>query len=617
MANVSAGTAQTLTVTALDQYLNVATGYAGTVHFTSDDLQASLPATDVSFGTADAGQRAVSVTLKTAGSESVTATDTATSSITGSQAVTVSPGSAARISVSLDGHEGSVTIPAFYGDLPGDFTSCGASAKDAYGNDVPGYTGPVTWTTSDPHAQNVPLHLINNVAFEPDCILETAGQQTITVTDDNNPQISGSITATVVGPTASPDDYTVSGPSQSGMSRYDFNVMANDTQTHALFGNVWLGTFTNSITDVGQVTTQFNGSTYQIGSMAVSSDGHTLVWDLDPPSGTTPANPGDTLVSCPTSGAGVSDPNNVCTQTNLDLSTTYTLSDSLNTSSGTVTLHLAHTPAAAPTGGSATYNGNSISTTFGNPAGVQVQITPQESAMPLPSPASTYTSMPATAVPMAGQPGLVAVAVKIGNTIVSGTVAMPESAANTLQLSATGSTAVNVQLWNPPGILSDPLFGYNTTQYQQGPSDNSGFAAVAISNPTDTATNPIFVGAWSAFSSFSEVGVPIASFDILSVSTGGGPPELGCGASGVIPCQVEFADTSTDIGGANLITETWNFGDPASGGHNSETVAPGPGGKEILHDYTTPGVYTITLTVTDSTGQSATTQQNYVVNPPP
>src|SRR5262249_14139047 len=153
----------------------------------------------------------------------------------------------------------------------------------------------------------------------------------------------------------------------------------------------------------------------QIGLLALSSDSHTLVWDLDPPSGTIPSNPGDTLVSCPTSGPGVNDPNQSCTQTDLDLSTIYTLFDSLNTSSGIVTLHLVHAPTAAPTGATATYDGTSPSNSSGNSGpGVQVQTPPQESAMPVPPPASTYSNLPATAIPISGQPGLVVIAVNIG-----------------------------------------------------------------------------------------------------------------------------------------------------------------------------------------------------------
>src|SRR5206468_2616239 len=62
---VTAGTAHTLTVTAKDPYGNVATGYRGTVHFTSSDAQAVLPANYL-FTASDNGVHSFSVTLKTA-----------------------------------------------------------------------------------------------------------------------------------------------------------------------------------------------------------------------------------------------------------------------------------------------------------------------------------------------------------------------------------------------------------------------------------------------------------------------------------------------------------------------------------------------------------------------
>src|SRR5262249_48141948 len=43
-ATVTAGTGKSFTVTAKDVFTNVATGYSGTVHFTSSDAQAALPA---------------------------------------------------------------------------------------------------------------------------------------------------------------------------------------------------------------------------------------------------------------------------------------------------------------------------------------------------------------------------------------------------------------------------------------------------------------------------------------------------------------------------------------------------------------------------------------------
>ena len=81
---VSAGAAGSLTVTALDGSSNTATGYRGTVHFTSSDPKAVLPA-NYTFTSADAGVHVFSVTLKTFGSQSVTVTDAANATIGGSR----------------------------------------------------------------------------------------------------------------------------------------------------------------------------------------------------------------------------------------------------------------------------------------------------------------------------------------------------------------------------------------------------------------------------------------------------------------------------------------------------------------------------------------------------
>src|SRR5439155_14306128 len=62
--SVSAGTSFSFTVTALDPYGNTASGYAGTVHFsTSDPSPPSMPADS----TLNNGQGTFSATLKTAG----------------------------------------------------------------------------------------------------------------------------------------------------------------------------------------------------------------------------------------------------------------------------------------------------------------------------------------------------------------------------------------------------------------------------------------------------------------------------------------------------------------------------------------------------------------------
>jgi titin len=89
-SNPTAGTVFSITVTALDAFGNVAKGYRGTVHFTSTDPSATLPA-DYPFKSTDKGIHTFSVTLRTTGSQTITATDTSKSSITGSVTVTVQP----------------------------------------------------------------------------------------------------------------------------------------------------------------------------------------------------------------------------------------------------------------------------------------------------------------------------------------------------------------------------------------------------------------------------------------------------------------------------------------------------------------------------------------------
>jgi hypothetical protein len=74
----------------VDAYGNRVSSYTGTVHFTSSDAKAVLPA-DYTFKAADNGTHVFIVTLWSDGTQSVTATDTATPSITGSQTGIVVP----------------------------------------------------------------------------------------------------------------------------------------------------------------------------------------------------------------------------------------------------------------------------------------------------------------------------------------------------------------------------------------------------------------------------------------------------------------------------------------------------------------------------------------------
>jgi phospholipase C len=136
---ISAGVAGTFTVTALDTSVNTVTDYTGTVHFTSTDANAILPA-DYTFTSADAGVHTFTATFRHAGSQSITATDTTTSSLTGAQTgITVNPAAARHFKVA--GFPRSIAA-----GRAANFT---VTVRDVFGNTVTGYLGTVHFTSSD------------------------------------------------------------------------------------------------------------------------------------------------------------------------------------------------------------------------------------------------------------------------------------------------------------------------------------------------------------------------------------------------------------------------------------------------------------------------------------
>ncbi len=187
----TAGGALTFTVTALDAFGNTATGYTGTVHFTSSDGQAALP-TDYTFTAGDAGVHGFNVTFKTAGSQSLTATDTATASITGTQAgIAISPAAASRLV--LAGYPSPTTAGTSHA-----FT---VTARDAYGNVATGYTGTVHFASSDPQAAlpgNYTFTGSDQGVHSFSATLKTAGSQSLTATDAGTASLTGSQTGIAV-----------------------------------------------------------------------------------------------------------------------------------------------------------------------------------------------------------------------------------------------------------------------------------------------------------------------------------------------------------------------------------------------------------------------------------
>ena len=167
-ATATAGAPFNVTVTAQDQFGNTFPGYTGTVHFTSNDPNAVLPAD----ATLTNGVGTFSTTLKFAGYITIRARDTATSSITGTTHVTVSSDVANHLTISAPS---TMTAGSGYYVV--------VSAKDQYENVVKGYTGTIHFTSTDPLAVLPADLVLTGGAKQLPVKLKTPGTQTITVTD--------------------------------------------------------------------------------------------------------------------------------------------------------------------------------------------------------------------------------------------------------------------------------------------------------------------------------------------------------------------------------------------------------------------------------------------------
>jgi hypothetical protein len=180
-ASAVAGSPFDVTVTVLDSGGSVVTGYSGTVTFSSSDPFPGVLPADYTFTSSDQGTHTFpgGVTLFTAGGQTLTAQDTANSSLTGSAVVAVVAAPASQLLI---------TAPATaVTGTPFDVT---LTALDPYSNVDMNYGGTVTWTSSDTDPR---LLLPADYTFQPTdngmvtfsggVTLITLGNQSITATD--------------------------------------------------------------------------------------------------------------------------------------------------------------------------------------------------------------------------------------------------------------------------------------------------------------------------------------------------------------------------------------------------------------------------------------------------
>lgn len=223
---IVAGTPDGFDVAAKDAFNNIDTTYAGTVHFTSSDPLATVPADS---GLTNGQGTFINTVLRTAGTQSITGTDTVTASITGSQVgISVTP--AATTHFSVTGYPSPTVAGAAH--------NVTVTARDAYQNVTPAYAGTVHITSSDGAATLPANNTLASGTRMFSVTLNTVGTRSITATDT----VTASITGTQAGITVSsaannpPVAVNDSATIYAGSGYVPIDVLANDSDPDV--GNV-------------------------------------------------------------------------------------------------------------------------------------------------------------------------------------------------------------------------------------------------------------------------------------------------------------------------------------------------------------------------------------------
>jgi hypothetical protein len=188
-ANATAGTAFNVTVTAKTASNVTVTGYTGTVHFASSDSGSPVLPSNYAFTTGDGGSHTFTngVTLKTAGSQTVTVNDAAETGKTGTATISVGPAGADHLKVTAPANATAGTA----------FTTVTLTAQDLYNNTATGYANgdhTITWSgaSTSPNGTG-PSYPTSTVSF-------TNGVSTTTLSTTLYAAGSNSLTASATSP---------------------------------------------------------------------------------------------------------------------------------------------------------------------------------------------------------------------------------------------------------------------------------------------------------------------------------------------------------------------------------------------------------------------------------
>jgi len=215
-SSTTAGSVIQVTVTALTANNAQSVLYVGTVQLTSSDGQAVLPSNAALVN----GTGIFSVTLKTAGNQTVIATDVALPAITGTSAnITVIAAPAVSMTVAAPP---AVTLGSVF-----DFF---VTVFDVYSNIAKGYAGTVHFTSSDGSAVLPGNGTLTNGRGLFTASLSTAGDQTLTATDTVNGSLTATSSAIAVSSTQVVDHFAVtSAGSVTAGSVLSVTVTAQDS----------------------------------------------------------------------------------------------------------------------------------------------------------------------------------------------------------------------------------------------------------------------------------------------------------------------------------------------------------------------------------------------------
>ena len=265
----TAGNSVAFTLTALNASGNPVAGYTGTVHFSTTDTgaAAAVPA-DYTFVPADGGMHvfAAGATFVSPGNQTIAAYDTAINALSASASLSVVPTAATHFAV--------MALPFGMVKTAFNFT---VTALDPFGNAATGYTGAVGFSSSDPLAL-IPIDATLTNGFGVfNATLNTAGKQTVTVSDSSNFSIAGTAVINVFnspGPVPYVESINRASPSGpvTNVSSVNYTVTFNEAVTGVDPADFEVVLSGNAAGVVSQVT-QVSGSVYTVTISGIAGTG--------------------------------------------------------------------------------------------------------------------------------------------------------------------------------------------------------------------------------------------------------------------------------------------------------------------------------------------------------